>query len=637
MDFRILGPLEVHEEGRALSLGGRQQRALLSLLLLRANEVVPVEQIIDELWPAAPPPSATKSVHALVSKLRRTLEHESKAHAAPTSENGVLLTKPHGYVLRVAPGELDLDRFASLMDDGQRAFTAGRVDEAATVIRRALALWRGRPLEEFAYDSFAQVEIARLEELRLSAIEQRIEADLALGRENDFIAELEALVAKNPLRERLRRQLMLALYRSGRHAEALEAYQRGRRRLIDELGIEPGPALQKLEAQILNQDPALADVEQAARRALDGGAPTPAPPPARGIRLPQSRRSRLAVLGAGLLAVAVAVTGFVAFGRETPPVVQPNSVAVIDPEANRVVDQIRIGKDVGPIAVGLDSVWATNLKGQIARIDPTTRMVDDTIAIPGDVLPADVAIARSGLWIADSSGTVAVVDAATGQLRWRADVGVTDEINPARGEQSQCVDGAVGIHGAPLGDFHGAVAVGAHAVWYACSASLAARIDPNRNRVTEISVNGINPIAIAFGLGSAWVANHGDGTLSRISARTNEVTDTIRTGRAPSAVVVSAGDVWVADFSGDSVTRLDVAESGRGRSITVSAVIPVGDGPIALAADNHDVWVASRDGRVARIDRKSEHVDTVELGEVQPVDIAVGEGQVWVTVQPRKP
>ena len=244
MDFRILGALEVEDRGESLPLGGHQQRALLALLLLRANEVVSVDEIIDDLWAAEPPPSATKSVHALISKLRARLENEPAGPDVEGGENGVLLTRPHGYVLTVASGELDLHRFQSLVDEGQQALSDGRADDAAAKLRQGLALWRGPPLAEFAYDPFAQVEIARLEELRLSAVEERIEADLALGRHHDLISELEALVARHPLRERLRGQLMLALYRSGRQAEALDAYQRARRTLVDELGYraEPGAA-----------------------------------------------------------------------------------------------------------------------------------------------------------------------------------------------------------------------------------------------------------------------------------------------------------------------------------------------------------------------------------------------------------
>src|SRR6266545_4146664 len=257
MDFRILGSLEVYDNGRPLSLGGHQQRALLALLLLRANQVVPVDEIVEDLWGARPPPSATKSVQALVSKLRRLLADEPDAQAGDASEDGILLTRSPGYVLTVVPGELDLHRFQALTEEGRRALAVGRAEDAAEKMREALGLWRGPPLAELAYDSFAQVDIARLEELRLSALEERIEADLALGRHHDLIPEVEALVAENPLRERLRGQLMLALYRSGRQAEALQAYQRARHTLVDELGIEPGQALQRLEQAILQQDGSL--------------------------------------------------------------------------------------------------------------------------------------------------------------------------------------------------------------------------------------------------------------------------------------------------------------------------------------------------------------------------------------------
>ena len=211
MHFRILGPLEVEDGPQSIPLGGHQQRALLALLLLRANEVVPVDEIIEGLWGAESPASATKSVQALVSKLRRRLEGEAADDAnGETGENGVLFTRPHGYVLTVADGELDLHRFQSLMEQGRGALAAGQAAEAAERLQAGLALWRGPPLTEFAYDSFAQIEIARLEELRLSGVEERVEAELALGLHRELISELEALVARNPLRERLRGQLSQA-------------------------------------------------------------------------------------------------------------------------------------------------------------------------------------------------------------------------------------------------------------------------------------------------------------------------------------------------------------------------------------------------------------------------------------------
>jgi DNA-binding SARP family transcriptional activator len=252
VDFRILGPLEVHDGDRVLSLGGTRQRAVLAVLLLHANEVVSSERIVDELWGEEPPKAAAATIRVFVSELRKLLEPRRT-----TSSGEVIVTRPPGYLLRVQPGQLDLHRFERLLEQGRQALRAGTPETAATSLREALALWRGPALANFTYEPFAQTAIARLEELRLAGLELRIEADLALGRHTELVGELEALVAEHPLHEAPRRQLMLALYRSGRQSEALDAYRRVRRSLVEELGIEPSLALQELERAILRQDPAL--------------------------------------------------------------------------------------------------------------------------------------------------------------------------------------------------------------------------------------------------------------------------------------------------------------------------------------------------------------------------------------------
>jgi len=240
LEFRILGPLEVVDGTRALALGGLSQRALLAFLLLHANLVVSNDRLLDELWVGDPPSSGATALQVRVSQLRKGL--------GPAAER--LETRPPGYALRVARGELDLDRFSDLVEQADGAGPAA----ASELLRRALALWRGATLADLAYESFAQAAIARIEELRLVALERRIEADLSLGRHGAVVPELEELVATEPLRERLRGQLMLALYRSGRQADALDAYHAARRTLGDELGLEPSPALQELERAILRQD-----------------------------------------------------------------------------------------------------------------------------------------------------------------------------------------------------------------------------------------------------------------------------------------------------------------------------------------------------------------------------------------------
>ena len=213
MQYRILGSLAVAKEGAEVVLGSGKQRALLALLLLHANEPVTTDRLIDQLWGASRSTSATKVLQNYVSKLRRLLGE------------GVLLTRGHAYELRVESGELDLDCFNDRVADGRQALAAGDPAHAAAALAAALALWHGSPLADFAYDQFALTEIERLDGLRLAALVERIEADLQLGRHAALIAELEALVAEHPLRERLRGQLMLALYRSGRQADALQVYQ----------------------------------------------------------------------------------------------------------------------------------------------------------------------------------------------------------------------------------------------------------------------------------------------------------------------------------------------------------------------------------------------------------------------------
>ena len=256
MEYRILGPLEVVEQGLPLALGGARQRALLALLLTRANEVVSTDRLIDELWGERPPKAAANALQYHVSRLRKLL-----------ASGGAIVTKEPGYLIRVEPNELDLLRFERLVEEGQRS----PPEVAARLLREALALWRGPALADVADESFAQAEILRLEELRLLALEQRIDADLALGCAAELVAELEALVREHPLREGLRAQLMLALYRSGRQAEALEVYRRTQRLLADELGLEPSRVLHDLEQAILRQDPELApqaDVVAPRQRAI---------------------------------------------------------------------------------------------------------------------------------------------------------------------------------------------------------------------------------------------------------------------------------------------------------------------------------------------------------------------------------
>lgn len=262
LHFRILGPLEVELHRARISIGGPRQRALLALLLCNANHVVSRDRLIDELLSDRSIAAADGMLRVQVSRLRKALND----HDEPEPR---LIFRPPGYLLAVGDGELDLHTFEQLVREGRQAAEMGNPSQAATLLREAEGLWRGRPLADLEFEPFARVEVQRLEELRLAAVEDRIDAELALGRHATLCPELEALAAEHPLRERVHAQLMLALYRSGRQAEALDAYQRTRTRLSEELGLEPGIRLRTLQAHILNQDPSLMPADASSRGSTD--------------------------------------------------------------------------------------------------------------------------------------------------------------------------------------------------------------------------------------------------------------------------------------------------------------------------------------------------------------------------------
>jgi len=254
LHFGILGPLEVQRDRASVSIGGPHQRALLALLLCNANHVVSRDRLIDELFPDRSMDSADGKLRVRIWRLRKALHEDGHEPR--------LIFRPPGYLLVVNDGELDLDVFERLVRDGRQAARTGDPSQAAMLFREAEGLWRGRPLADLEFEPFARAEVQRLEELRLAAVEERIDADLAVGRHTELCPEVEALAAEHPLRERLHAQLMLALYRSGRQAEALDAYHRIRTHLAQELGLEPGHHLRTLQAQILKQEPSLTLAER---------------------------------------------------------------------------------------------------------------------------------------------------------------------------------------------------------------------------------------------------------------------------------------------------------------------------------------------------------------------------------------
>jgi YVTN family beta-propeller protein len=571
MEFRLLGRLEVRERGREIPLGGRKQQSLLAVLLLHAGEVVPTERLIDALWGERPPRSAPNSVHIYVSQLRRALG------------DGRLVTRGRGYALELEPGQFDIERFECLLARGRELRGAGDARAAAEILRGALGLWRGPPLADFAYEPFAQGEIARLEALHLAALEERIESDLRLGRHAELVPELEALVREEPLDERLRAQLMLALYRSGRQADALEAYHEARRTLVEQLGLEPGPNLRELERAILRHDPALAP---------------PNPPAA--ARLARRRGGFYVALGGALLLAVVAAGSALLRGNESVVAVQPEALAFVDAKSDDVAAAVAVGAPPSAVAVGSDTVWVANADNSVSRIDPRTQNVRQTIQVGGD--PADVAVTDGAVWVANGlDGTVSRIDPASNRVVQTVAVGngptglaagdgavwvtnsadgTVSRVDAETGRATRTVPAAVGASG---------VAVGFGRLWVASPPlGSVAVLNPRSGQVLQRIGVGTDPEAVAVGSGAVWVANRTDGTVSKIDPRRDVVIDTIRVGRVATGVAAGHGRLWVADAADGRLVRLDPS------SDKVVATVQLGNPPQDLAVSGQGVYVAVR-------------------------------------------
>jgi YVTN family beta-propeller protein len=605
VEVQLLGALVVTVDGSAVAVRGAKERAVLSLLALRAGSMVSTGELVDVLWGSSPPPSALRGLHNYVANLRRVLPA------------GVVVTVPDGYRADLAPEAVDALRF-------ERTWAAARgtKDPASTaaMLGEALSWWRGPPVPDLAASSVGGGEATRLGELRAAAQEDLYEARLALGEHVALVADLEAAVAAEPLRERRWAQLMLALYRSGRQADALRAFQRLRRTLVDELGLEPSAEMRAREAAVLAQDVSLnigdsaSDVGQpvdGGRLAENGEADLgldPAPgfvrelvvEPKRGLPSPErailardgvdltapatvpiiieggpagpaakrarQHRRRPVVLAAGAVLAATVLVGVLvgvgvkSSGGGAPLAAIPaDAVGAVSPSAGAIRAEAALGTDPSSLAGGDGSVWVTNSDaGTVARIDGRTRAVVETLPVGSS--PTGIAVGAGAVWVSDNLG--------------------------------ESVE----------------------------------RVDPAVDRVVQTIAVGNGPDGVAAGEGAIWVANSSDGTLSRIDPTSGDVVATVALGAAATDVATGAGAVWVSDETGDCVFRVDP------QSDQVSASIHVGSGPTALASGFGSVWVANNlDGTVSRIDPHTNSVTaTVTVGDGVG-GLAVGAGGVWVT------
>jgi DNA-binding SARP family transcriptional activator/DNA-binding beta-propeller fold protein YncE len=591
LSFHVLGRLEAFDGDVELELGPRKQRAVLALLLLNANHVVSTERLIDDLWGDSPPSTARATLQVYVAGLRKSLPNDGAS----------LHTRAPGYVLEVEPGALDLERFTQLRAEARESSDSER---RAALLHEALELWRDAPLPELRAEPFSTAAVAQLEQLRLAALEERIDADLALGRDAVLVTELEALVAEHPYRERLRAQLMLALYRSGRQADALDAYQACRRVLQDELGLEPGKELRDLEAAILRQDEALSPVLPVPSAELDR-------PPSTG------RLSRRAVVVAGIGGLAAVALGagvgvFRSRASGAAPI-RPGSVGVVDPATREIVAEIPVGFSSPLIASGEGAVWLLDPKGStLTRIDPETNsVVPPTHGISADGVPTGLAVGEGSVWIALNEGhvlSVLEVGPELGELRrrivlerrarlfavWVASVELTvgqgavwaleravgevTRISPARGSFEPLADGvgssssiAVDPSALWLGGTHGvtkldldtgqqlasvpvarvsesattAIAVGRDAVWFVGDSSTSLwHIDPLSASILDSFAIGMSPRTVALGDdGAVWVASGSATSLWRLDPETN-ADETIPVGATSGGIVAEFDKIW---------------------------------------------------------------------------------------------
>ena len=574
-EFGLLGPLRVLRSGTALPLGGPRQRAVLALLLIEANRVVPLDRLVEEVWGDDPPDGAVTSVQTYVFHLRKILE-PARARGAPAE---VLVTQGHGYLLRIDPTATDAGRFEAAVRDGRAELDAGHRADAGRTLRGALELWRGPVLEDLGDYGFVRREAARLAEVRLSALEGRVETDLAAGRHTAVVGELEQLVAAHPLRERLCAQLMLALYRSGRQAEALECYRRLRDRLSDELGLDPDESVQRVHQAVLAHDPTVA----APGRAAVARRP-------RRLRFPVTVESLVAIaaLCAGLLSGASAP-------RADPVPLGADTVGAVTGGG----PPVRVGQSPDGLAWGAGSVWAANSgDDSVSRIDPRTRAVQ---LIPVGSDPVAVAVSGDDVWVANSGdGTVSRINAAVDR--------VVDTVS--------------------VGNLPSAVAAGPGGVWVALSGDNAIRrLDPESGRVGEAVEVGSAPAGIAVGKDTVWVANSLDGTVTPVDAATGLARGPIPVGAGPRSVAVTEDAVWVANGLSLTVSRID----GHTGVVTSHEV---GDGPRTVVAGPDGVWVSNEyDATVVRLDpRTARPLRTIRTGG-SPRGLALAGTTVWAAAR----
>ena len=647
MEYRILGPLEVVDEGEPVQLRRLKERLVLAVLLLHANEFVARERLIDELWGDSPPPTAKKAVNGYISQLRKALARD---RCDP------ITTVDGGYRLEVDADRLDAARLRQLLASAREDASTGELEAAGELLREALGLWRGPTLSGLLLESYGREEIAQLDELRLTALMERIDCDLALGRHEDVLGELQVLVGEHPLRERLRAQQMLALYRADRQADALDAYAEARRTLVDDLGIEPSEALQRLQQAILRHDPSLETPEGIA--AVNGLARTvaaPSPTPTAGAedhalrRRFRPRRWQVALAAVVILSGSAAAAAVLSSSAGASPHAVPESLVRIDPRSGKIVSVTQLGVEPETITVTPTAIWTSNLgESTVSRYDLRTHTVSSTGTPRG---PFNVVADAEGrnIWVSSLDKSRIVTRLTFGE----AGVGRLEPSHESKIPLPR--PGAVSL------------ALGSGYLWAVAGPKTTPGvddrvwvIDPTTNRIVRLLRLGRPTTSLAYADGTAWIgAFANDGTLQSgpppwtggswlFSVKLGATGLRTRSYRLENGdtwgpvVAVGYGKVWALNCGNcnDGVDNQKLLEFDPKKGRVVKR-IPLGSrNPNALAVGAGSVWYVSQvDASVTQLDPKTLHrVRTIRVGNPKNASIcgiAASHNALWVAVGDR--
>jgi DNA-binding SARP family transcriptional activator/ABC-type transport system substrate-binding protein len=585
VQFEVLGPFRLVSEGEEVAAGGTKQRAVLAMLVLAANGRVSRDRLIEGLWGENPPASAEHTLDGYISRLRKAI--------GP----GRIERVSSGYRLRIDAGELDLGGFEDIARQGHAALAAGDSAAAAASLAAALALWRGPALADLLDEPFAAPAAAELEERRLSVLEERTEADLANGEGPSLVPELERLARAHPFRERFIASLMLALYRAGRQAAALEVYRDARRRFSEQLGLEPGRRLQELEHAILEHDPKL-------------GAPSVVAEATQASHVPTRWKVLVGTVIAGMVVAAGLIATVDGDGRHHARATGVGAVGnLVRLDESGVVEQAtQVTSAPAAVLFAAGSIWISDTAhNQLLRTDPQSGAVSDRIPLPAQ--PGELAAGGGSVWVSETGGSTII------------------RVNEATDAITQTIR---------LGSSPAGLAFGAGALWVGDPVDLAVlRIDGASGSIDRTIGVGIRPAALAASAGRIWVAGYDTGTVVQVDARSAAAIAIIHVGQGPSALAFSAGRLWVANRLDGTVSEVDPASARMVRTL------PTGSAPIALSASGNSVWVANAFSHaIAVIDATRGELRSQTALRGQPIAIAHVPGStsrkpsVWVAAIP---